>query len=199
MKFGIDVICGNGLENYNLSNSYFVLCDANELATAFYIEYRGKRLDKRVKRNRQKVKTAFVSEAVPVATAIRRIPKIYNGSNDAVIVGTDNNDLAEYLHYFFNWDAKETEKLKLIKSYRKPYEMEVVNPMLEKVRPITEAFPIFFGTIKNTDWKDDNVAHLLCSRKRTDILKEELKKLEKMGLKGSKKYKSLLEECPRYF
>lgn len=168
----------DGLKEEEVNNSYIAICDANRIASAFYIKYRGKKICARPKKNRQRIGSSFVFEAVPVAAAIRRVPKIYNGSKDPVIVASDHWGLIEYAKYYFDWGMKKTEEIKSIESRYTIAEMEAVRSMLEPVREITESYPIFFGKIKASK-KSDNIAHVLCTAKANKLKRQELKKMLK--------------------
>lgn len=169
----------DGLDIDEINRSYKAICDANRLASAFCINYRGEKIISKAKLNKQKTKSSFVFEAIPVAAAIRYVPKLYNGSEDPIIVASDHRDLMEYVNYYFDWEAERTKRIERIETRYGVPDLKMVNSMLEPLREITEAYPFHFGKIINGRRKDDNIAHVLCTRKANDFIKRETKKMVK--------------------
>ena len=176
----------NGLCKEEINNSYKILCDGNSVATAYSVEYQGEKIYEKAKRNKHFVGNMFIFEAIPIVSAIRRIPKFYNGSKDPVVVATDNRQLVEYMDWFFDWEAKKNERIEEIQSRFGIPCLKEINSMLEPVREIAESYPLYFGRIRNGSRKRENRAHELCTKKMDAALKQFLK--QRSNLKALRKY-----------
>lgn len=181
-----------GLNAEEINRSYKAVCDANPLASAFVIDYRGVKLLSKSKSNKRKIESSIIFEAVPVVSAIRHVPKFYNGSKDPVIVASDHRDLIDFAAYYFDWEAEKTREIERIESRYGRSTMGTLTTMLEPVRVVTESYPFHFGKIINGRRKSDNIAHVLCTRKANEMIRRELKRRQKHSKEYYKSLESLV-------
>ncbi|MFH0929036.1 MAG: hypothetical protein V1818_01620 [Candidatus Aenigmatarchaeota archaeon] len=162
-------------ENYKLEDCYLAICDANRDAAGFLIRYRGATKAEQTRKIRLRSNNSFVFESVSISSALREIPRIYNGSRDAVVVANDNFDTIDYAKFFFDCGTPGNRRLRKIKSNYAEC-IPVVNRILEPARNVVSCYPVFFAKIENSKKKNDNAAHVLCTNEARNLKKSRIKK-----------------------